>query len=53
MIRVLKKYASLMMITFFLIIPVIPRAKVIWFLFLTKQSFLRFTGRLGGNYGRE
>ncbi|GEM_PF-2927855 len=44
---VLKKYASLMLITFFLMIPVMPRAKVIWFLFLTKQSLLRFIGRLG------
>jgi len=50
--KLVKRYANLVLIVFFLMIPVMSRAKVIWFLFSIKQQTMRFFSVLGGRNGR-
>jgi hypothetical protein len=43
------KYANLMLIAFFLMIPIMTRAKVVWWLFTMKQAVLRHLKISGGH----
>jgi len=49
----IKKIANLLLITVFLMIPIIPRARFIWFLFTIKQVALKIVGKQGGKYGDQ